>query len=86
MSLDFIITAEEDNYIKVKPGIETDNYHVTIKIQIYDIFIDYTECTKHIGQVCNRLYRINKKYCSGMLSIIQNEFIISDRYVIDYTE
>ncbi|XP_071131885.1 uncharacterized protein [Mytilus edulis] len=42
---------EEENYIKVKPGIETDGYNVTIKIQIYDIFIDYTECTKNIGQI-----------------------------------
>ncbi|VDI18428.1 Hypothetical predicted protein, partial [Mytilus galloprovincialis] len=44
---------ETENYIKVKPGIETDGYNVTIKIQIYDIFIDYTECTQHIGQVCS---------------------------------
>ncbi|CAC5388020.1 PKD1L2 [Mytilus coruscus] len=43
--------SEEENHIKVKPGIDTDNYNVTIKIQIYDIFIDYTECTKHIGQI-----------------------------------
>ncbi|CAC5383759.1 PKD1L2 [Mytilus coruscus] len=43
--------SEAENYIKVKPGIDTDGYNVTIKIQIFDIFIDYTECTKHIGQV-----------------------------------
>ncbi|CAC5416734.1 PKD1L2 [Mytilus coruscus] len=43
--------SEEENYIKVKPGIDTDGYNVTIKIQIYDIFIDYTECIKNIGQI-----------------------------------
>ncbi|XP_063447201.1 uncharacterized protein LOC134726715 [Mytilus trossulus] len=43
--------SEEENYIKVKPGIDADGYNVTIKIQIYDIFIDYTECTKNIGQI-----------------------------------
>jgi len=45
------ITAEEENYIKVKPGLAHDNYQVTVKIQVFDIFIDYTECIKQLGQV-----------------------------------
>jgi hypothetical protein len=38
------ISAEEENYIKVKPGLAGDNYQVTVKIQVFDIFIDYMEC------------------------------------------
>ena len=45
------ISAEEENYIKVKPGLAGDNYQVTVKIQVFDIFIDYMECIKHLGQV-----------------------------------
>jgi len=28
-----------------------DRYHVVIKVQIYDIFIDYTECFVDLGYV-----------------------------------
>jgi hypothetical protein len=45
------ISAEEENYIKVKPGLAGDNYQVTVKIQVFDIFIDYMECIKHLEQV-----------------------------------
>ncbi|XP_052068761.1 uncharacterized protein LOC127708011 isoform X2 [Mytilus californianus] len=58
---------EEENYIKVKPGIGTDDYHVTIKIQIYDIFIDHTECTKHIGQVHPTYTTSDQKSVSSFL-------------------
>ncbi|CAG2251689.1 PKD1L2 [Mytilus edulis] len=61
--------SEAENYIKVKPGIETDDYNVTIKIQIYDIFIDYTECTKHIGQVLPNYTTSDQNSVSSFLNL-----------------
>ncbi|CAG2184580.1 Aldehyde dehydrogenase family 3 member B3,Aldehyde dehydrogenase,Aldehyde dehydrogenase family 3 member B2,Fatty aldehyde dehydrogenase,Aldehyde dehydrogenase family 3 member B1,Putative aldehyde dehydrogenase YwdH,Aldehyde dehydrogenase, dimeric NADP-preferring,Aldehyde dehydrogenase family 3 comG,4,4'-diaponeurosporen-aldehyde dehydrogenase,Aldehyde dehydrogenase family 3 member H1,Aldehyde dehydrogenase family 3 member I1, chloroplastic,Aldehyde dehydrogenase family 3 member F1 [Mytilus edulis] len=61
--------SETENYIKVKPGIETDGYNVTIKIQIYDIFIDYTECTKHIGQVLPNYTTSDQNSVSSFLNL-----------------
>ncbi|CAG2212910.1 PKD1L2 [Mytilus edulis] len=66
--------SEEENYIKIKPGIETDGYDVTIKIQIYDIFIDYTECTKHIGQVC-----IDYTECTKNIGQVLPNYTTSDQ-------
>ncbi|XP_071131842.1 uncharacterized protein [Mytilus edulis] len=43
--------TEEDNYIRLKPGKEKDDYNVTVKVQIYDIFVDYTECTVNVGPI-----------------------------------
>ncbi|XP_076076045.1 uncharacterized protein LOC143046870 [Mytilus galloprovincialis] len=59
--------SEEENYIKVKPGIETDGYNVTIKIQIYDIFIDYTECTQNIGQILPNYTKSDQTSISSFL-------------------
>jgi hypothetical protein len=47
----FLLSAQEENYIKINPGVPELNYQVIIKVQIYDIFIDYTECIYHLGQV-----------------------------------
>lgn len=44
-------TAEQENYITIKPAQTVDRYHVVIKVQIYDIFIDYTECFVDLGYV-----------------------------------
>ncbi|CAC5393783.1 unnamed protein product [Mytilus coruscus] len=45
--------SEEDNYIRLKPGKEKDDYNVTIKVQIYDIFVDYVECTINVELHCD---------------------------------
>ncbi|CAG2234855.1 PKD1L2 [Mytilus edulis] len=43
--------SEESNYIRINPGLEVDDYNVTIKAHIYDIFIDYAECTINVGPI-----------------------------------
>lgn len=55
------ILAEESNYIRINPGLEVDDYNVTIKAHIYDIFIDYAECAINVGPVCILYLDLNVK-------------------------
>lgn len=51
-----LFSAEEENYVQVKPGRQEDNFRVKIKVQIFDIFQDYAECIRNLGQVKFRYY------------------------------
>lgn len=62
--LSFIL-AEENNYIRINPGLEVDDYNVTLKAHIYDIFIDYAECIIDVGPVCLLNLGLNVKITIG---------------------
>ena len=77
----FSFTAEQENYITVKPGQAVDNYNVVIKIEIFDIFIDFMECFVDIGYVSILLLLL---ICADMVfnATFINTSIISWRSVI----
>ncbi|XP_071177797.1 uncharacterized protein [Mytilus edulis] len=43
--------VEEENYITLKPGLEVDYYTIAVRVQIFDIFVDFSECAVDPGKV-----------------------------------